>query len=77
MNTTICPNQESNAPTHYTETSGTEHNHLWWINDASRIIRNNAWGELEPRHVRHLIEEIRDLQILLNHAWAYDPPDPF
>ena len=58
---------------HYIEA---KKDHLWWLNDAARIVRTEAWDDLGPYHLRQLIEEIRDLQILLNNAWAYEPPDP-
>lgn len=57
---------------------GTEHDHLWWLNDAARIVRLDAWAELDPQHVQHLLEEVRDLQALLDRCGAFDPPEyPF
>lgn len=56
--------------------SGHKPDHLWWLNDACRIVREAAWAQLEPAHVRHLIEEVQDLQQLLDRAIASGPPEP-
>lgn len=49
---------------------GTEHDHLWWLSDAARLVRDAAWDELDPQHLCHLLEEVRDLQALLAEARA-------
>ncbi|MEA3643356.1 MAG: hypothetical protein VBE63_25975 [Lamprobacter sp.] len=54
-----------------------EHDHLWWINDAARMVRTEDWSELNPEHIRHLIEEVRDLNCLLDKGWVLNPPEPF
>jgi hypothetical protein len=57
---------------------GIEHDHAWWLNDAARLVREEAWAELDPQHLRHALEEIADLQRLLSRATALaEEPVPF
>ena len=53
-----------------------ERDHLWWINDATRMVRTADWSALKPEHVCHLIEEVRDLAWLLDRDRYLDPPEP-
>lgn len=52
-----------------------ERDHLWWINDAARLVRSGDWSALNPEHVRHLVEEVRDLAWLLDRDWVLNPPE--
>jgi hypothetical protein len=54
-----------------------ERDHLWWINDATRMVRTGDWSSLNPEHIRHLLEEVRDLAWLLHRDQVLNPPDPF
>lgn len=57
---------------------GIEYDHLWWINDAARIVRTDDWSSFDPQHLRHMIEEVRDLQCILdNERRGFSTETPF
>lgn len=56
---------------------GIEYDHLWWLEDAARIMRTDAWRELDPQHVEHLLGEITNLEARIARLRPVEPDPPF
>ncbi len=56
---------------------GVEYDHEFWLEDAARIARFDAWPELNAEHIRHLLSEITNLKQQIDQLRPVDPDPPF